>query len=61
MDFVDLHLTERSSLDSKDLFDEFGLCVQVVMIILALQDLEMLKHILNVCVRDRGAPSDYFY
>ena len=49
MNFIDFNLTEWSTLDLQDLFEEFFFCEHVVPIVLAAQNLERLEHVMDVC------------
>ena len=45
--FLD-NFAELSSFDGKDLLQEFGLCVQVVLVVLAAEDLERLEYVMDI-------------
>ena len=58
VNFVDFDLTEITAFHREDLFEEFLFRVHVVAIVLAAQNLERLKNVVNVCRQNSCAPSD---
>jgi len=59
VDVADLDFAEGAPFHDEDLFEELGLSVPKVVIVLAAQDLELLQHVLNVHVCDRCPPRDH--